>query len=137
MKSTVAWDWTLCSLVDVYRHFVRTYCLRLQGQSVRPVSKETDIEYSSLFGLIFNTEDGDSKVLRNVRKLLLDYTASLPRRQYQLITESVDRGRREKCIIFLCLNLVQFPLTIIILSTLHVRKCDRTDQPARHNNLGD
>jgi hypothetical protein len=37
-----------------------------------------------LNGLLFDHEDGDSTFYRNVRKIVPDYTASHPRRQYYI-----------------------------------------------------
>jgi hypothetical protein len=39
------------------------------------------LQAQSLLGLLFNPEDGGSMFLQNIDKLLLDYTASHPRRQ--------------------------------------------------------
>jgi hypothetical protein len=69
MKTTVVWDMTPCSLVDINRCIGGTYCLHLQRRRVSPV---------------FNSEDGGSVFLRNVGQYILDYMALHPRKQCSL-----------------------------------------------------
>jgi hypothetical protein len=64
MKMTVVWDVVPCSLVEVEQRFRGARCLHHQGDD--------------------DPNDGGSKHLRNVGKLLPDYTAQHPRRQSSL-----------------------------------------------------
>jgi hypothetical protein len=66
VKLTDFWVVTPCSLVEVYRRFSGACCLHHQAN------------------------DGDGKHLRNVRKLLPDYTAKQPRRQMVYLTHQVS-----------------------------------------------
>jgi hypothetical protein len=40
MKNTVFWDATPCNLIEVYRRFVGTYCLHLQGRGISRARKQ-------------------------------------------------------------------------------------------------
>jgi hypothetical protein len=83
MQSSVFWDVTPCSLVEVYRHFGVTYRLHLQG---RRVSQATGMTLSScLLGLHVDRENGGNAFLRNVSKLP-DYTVSRHRRPLFIVT---------------------------------------------------
>jgi hypothetical protein len=57
-----------CSLIEVYLHFIETYCLHLQGRRVRPRRKQRLLAVC-LFGVLFDFEDGGSTFLRNAGKL--------------------------------------------------------------------
>jgi hypothetical protein len=60
MESTILFDVTSCSLVEVYWHFGGTYCLYFQGRRLRQS----------------NSNDGCITLFRNVGKYLPDCTAS-------------------------------------------------------------
>jgi hypothetical protein len=79
VKNTIFWDVMPCSLVEVYRHFGRTYCLHLHGKSLPSNQQKLA---ASLLDLLFNPEDGGSTFTWNVGKLLPDNMASHTKRQY-------------------------------------------------------
>jgi hypothetical protein len=71
MNSTIFWDATLCSLIEVHRRFGGTYGLHLQTRLCRLLVSDY------LPSLLLDSEDEDSTSLRNVDEVLLDY-ATLP-----------------------------------------------------------
>jgi hypothetical protein len=78
MKSTIMLDVTPCSLVEVYRRFGRTYCLHLQNLKVSQASRKQRL----LAGLIYDRDNGDGTLLRNVSRSLRNYTASHSKRWF-------------------------------------------------------
>jgi hypothetical protein len=53
-----------------------------KSKPCKPAASKAMLLACSLLSLLFNPEDEDSTFLRSVSKLLLDYTASDPRRQH-------------------------------------------------------
>jgi hypothetical protein len=109
-KITVFLDVTPCNLVQVYQRFGRTYWLHPQGRrlsheskgSIKSVEKYGMDNWiillaACLNGLIFEPEDGSSRFLHYVGKVLPDDKASYPRRSPFTVTamrtSTLTRGK--------------------------------------------
>jgi hypothetical protein len=93
VKSTIFWEVTPCSLIEIYRRFGGTQCVLLVlSRHIR--GSLCFFPAACFFGLLF-----DNKFLRNVDKLLQDYTASHKRRFYSLknpyMTQTYQGQRNE------------------------------------------
>jgi hypothetical protein len=91
MKSTIFWDTTPCSPLNVNRRFGGTYRLHLQGRKISSARNQRESRWQAellslppafLLIIFFHPEDGGDMLLRNVGWLSTDYTALYPRRQY-------------------------------------------------------
>jgi hypothetical protein len=80
------WDllgFNVLQFVEAQWHFEGTYRLHLQGRRIHQArnKQESGVELIAGFSLVlfFDTEYGDNTFLRNVSRLLLNYTALQPR----------------------------------------------------------
>jgi hypothetical protein len=73
LKRTDFWNMTPRNLVHVHRRYGTTHCPDLQGLLPNQTNR-----FSYLIGLVFDPEDGGSRFVRNVVKLVPDYAASQP-----------------------------------------------------------
>jgi hypothetical protein len=83
MKSTTFGNLTPYSMAEIYRRNGGMCCVHLQGRRIRQPSKRaSSIVPAACYllvlsvGLLFDHEDGDITFLRNVDKLIPNYTAS-------------------------------------------------------------
>jgi hypothetical protein len=72
-KSTIFWNMTPCSLVEIYRHFGGIFRITKSEPSKH---RSREITWF-LLALFFDPDDVSSKSIRNVSEFLPDYTASL------------------------------------------------------------
>jgi hypothetical protein len=83
-ESAIFWNMTPCSLAEVRRRFRRMYCLHLQGRKASNMLTALTSSHSAfLIGLSFESDDGSSIFLRNVRELP-DYVKPQSRRQWPI-----------------------------------------------------
>jgi hypothetical protein len=67
-KISIIWDVTRSILIKLYRRFGGTYSLRIQGRRESQGRIKQQAELCFLLSLLFNRENGGSKLLRNVTK---------------------------------------------------------------------
>jgi hypothetical protein len=82
INSTIFWDMSPRSLVEVFRSFGGTYCIHLRSRSVSRI-----LFSDCSLGLFFITEDKGGVFLRNLGKPLPVPVASLSRRQNSSYTD--------------------------------------------------
>jgi hypothetical protein len=85
MRSTIFWDVIPCSLVEVYRLLRGSRCLHPWGKACLLLLT------GRLFRFLFDSEDCGNMFLRNVSKLLPDYTSS----HHSIEDSTLDSHRSE------------------------------------------
>lgn len=86
-KCTISWDLTPCSPEEVHRNFEGKYCLYLQGRNISRRRNQTKaggkqgaahcylFPSGFFFGLLFDSVNRDTALLRNLNGLLTDSAA--------------------------------------------------------------
>jgi hypothetical protein len=82
IKSSIFWDITPCSLLEVIRRFGGTYRLCLQCRRISQARNQRENRWQAELCLLFGPDDGGDMLLRDGDKVQPDYTASRPRRGY-------------------------------------------------------
>jgi hypothetical protein len=81
VKSSVFWDITLCSPLQVNQRFGGTCFLFLQGERISQARHQCEVGGKQTFhDLFYNLKDGGNIFLENVGWLSVNYTALYPRR---------------------------------------------------------
>jgi hypothetical protein len=114
MKNSIFWDKTSCILVEIYRSFGETYCCHLQDRRVSQANKRKMkliqcliVAASLLARVVLDRERRDSTFLRNLGKLVPEYTASQPRIYCRLLN------------LFSALAIITIVVTCIVTNTFY------------------
>jgi hypothetical protein len=87
MTSTISWDVTVCSLVEINRRIASIF--RIEEWAKKETNKKKEF-LVGLLGLLFYSEDGGSVFLRNVADFHLTARCYIPEYIQLLFTYDID-----------------------------------------------